>query len=91
MNRNVLIALALFAAATVPDRDVTVTADLAAEGARMVVQLGQEIAPSPTSEICPSCEGSGVLGDGRVKIRCEPCGGTGKRPASVCLNCENAS
>jgi DnaJ-class molecular chaperone len=73
-----LIAFALFtAAAYVPDRDVTVTADLAAEGAQMVVRLRQE--PTPVSDECSSCGGSGVLGDGRIKIRCEPCGGTGKR------------
>jgi RecJ-like exonuclease len=69
--------------------DVTVTADLAAEGARLVVQLRQTIPPTPTSDRCENCDGTGIIGDGRVKVKCPVCDGTGKQPVSVCANCES--
>ncbi len=66
--------------ATLPS-DNGVTADLAAETARMVVQMRQEIPPTPAPPSdgkCTNCEGRGYVGDGRVKIKCQPCDGTGK-------------
>jgi hypothetical protein len=61
--------------------DSSVTADLAAETARMVVQMRQEIPPTPAPPSdgkCKNCEGRGYVGDGRVKVKCQPCDGTGK-------------
>lgn len=75
--------------ATLPD-DPSLSADIAAETARMVVQLRHEIAPTPApkSDQCDNCEGRGYVGDGTVKVTCQPCGGTGKRVASVCKDCK---
>jgi hypothetical protein len=63
--------------ATLPS-DHGVTADLACETARMVVQLRNEIAPSPASDKCDNCV-DGFIGDGKIKIVCPICKGTGKK------------
>ena len=63
--------------ATLPG-DNGVTADLACETARMVVQLRNEIAPSPASDKCDNCV-DGFIGDGRIKIVCPICKGTGRK------------
>jgi len=65
--------------ATLPS-DPSVTADLACETARMVVQLRQEITPSPApaSDRCENCV-DGFIGDGKIKIVCPVCKGTGKK------------
>ncbi len=63
--------------ATLPG-DNGVTADLACETARMVVQLRNEIAPSPASDKCDNCV-DGFIGDGKIKIVCPICKGTGKK------------
>ena len=62
-------------------RDPTISADLAVELARGVVQL--RAAPTPDDkpkpgDKCPNCEGRGYVGDGTVKVKCQPCNGTGK-------------
>lgn len=66
--------------ATLPSDD-GLTADIAAETARMVVQLRQQIPPTPVPPSdgkCANCEGRGYVGDGTVRVTCQPCGGTGK-------------
>ena len=66
--------------ATLPS-DGGVSADLAAETARMVVILRREITPTPAPPKdgkCRNCEGRGYVGDGTVKVTCQRCGGTGK-------------
>ena len=68
--------------------DDGLTADLACETARMVTQLRQEIAPTPMTDECENCHGKGTLGDGKISTTCPVCGGTGKKPKSVCLNCK---
>lgn len=65
--------------ATLPGDD-SLTADIAAETARMVVQLRQQIPPTPASDKCENCEGTGKLGDGRIVTVCPICKGTGKKP-----------
>ena len=65
--------------------DSTITADLACETARMVVQLRQEISPTPASDACENCNGTGKIGDGRIVMTCPACGGTGKQVKSVCV------
>ena len=67
--------------ATLPADD-SVSADLAAETARMVILMRREIAPTPAPPSdgkCIPCNGTGKLPtDGRIVIKCEACGGTGK-------------
>jgi hypothetical protein len=76
-----LIALA-GCVATLPE-DPTISADLACEVARAVVQL--RAAPDATpddkpkpGDKCPNCDGRGYVGDGTVKVKCQPCEGTGR-------------
>lgn len=71
---------------TLPD-DPSASADMAAETARMVVQLRNEIHPTPTSDECQNCNGTGKVGDQKIMSTCLACGGTGKKPKSVCTNC----
>lgn len=69
--------------ATLP-HDPTISADVSVELARAIVQL--RAAPDATPEDdkpkpgdkCPNCEGRGYVGDGTVKVKCQPCDGTGK-------------
>ena len=74
--------------ASIPD-DPTISADLAAETARAVMALRRETQPPPPApkpgDRCENCEGRGYVGDGTVKVKCQPCNGTGKVVASVCV------
>ena len=75
-----LIALA-GCVATLPD-DATISADLACETARAVVLKRArpdvpDDKPKPGDK-CPNCEGRGYVGDGTVKVKCQPCDGTGR-------------
>ena len=68
--------------ATLPS-DSSITADLACELARGVVQLRATPGPAPDDkpkpgDKCPNCEGRGYVGDGRVQVKCQPCDGTGR-------------
>ena len=75
-----LIALA-GCVATLPD-DATISADLACETARAVVlERAQPNVPDDKpkpGDKCPNCEGRGYVGDGTVKVKCQPCNGGGK-------------
>jgi Zn finger protein HypA/HybF involved in hydrogenase expression len=77
----VFVVVAIGCVASLPPDDVTVSADLAAEAARMVVKMRSEIspAPKPVDERCSNCNGTGKIGDGRIVMQCPECGGTGKR------------
>lgn len=78
----VLTVLLFGCVATIPD-DPTLSADIACETARMVMQLRQEVAPTPappkpTDGKCQTCKGTGKMPtDGRIVIDCNACGGTG--------------
>lgn len=68
--------------ATLPS-DPTISADLACELARAVVQLRAAPGPAPDDkpkpgDKCGNCEGRGYVGDGTVKVKCQPCDGTGR-------------
>ena len=68
---------------TVTDRP-EVSAQIAVEVARAIVQLQNTPAPKPVAGQCPTCLGTGVLGDGaKIKMTCQACNGTGKEPVSV--------
>jgi DnaJ-class molecular chaperone len=60
-----------------------VTADLACETARMVTVLRQTLPPTPASDKCENCNGTGRIGDGRIVMTCPVCRGTGKPTATV--------
>jgi DnaJ-class molecular chaperone len=66
--------------ATLP-QDHGVSADMACETARSVVQMREQIHPTPTpsSEECDNCTGTGKIGDGRIVLECPACKGTGKK------------
>lgn len=72
-----MIVLLSGCVATLPD-DPTLTADLACETARMVMLLRQEAPPTPASDRCTNCDGTGKIGDGRIVLTCPVCKGTGK-------------
>jgi DnaJ-class molecular chaperone len=81
--RFLILSLVVLAGciATLPN-DATISADLACELARGVVQLraAPEVPddkPKPGDK-CENCEGRGYVGDGTVKVKCQPCDGTGK-------------
>lgn len=60
--------------------DDGVTADLACEAARAIVELRQQIPPTPAPPSdgkCTNCSGRGYVGDGTIKVKCQPCNGTG--------------
>lgn len=87
MNRWLVVFAMTFAGciATLPQDD-GMTADLACEAARQVVQMRRQIRPTPTpaSDQCQRCEGRGVLGDNAgIRITCPDCKGTGKKLKSV--------
>jgi len=95
--RFLLILLVVLAGcvATLPD-DAGISADLAAETARAVVEMRAAPEPEPgpkPGDVCPNCKGKGYVGDGVVKTKCLPCDGTGKvqkvvthPPAKVCTD-----
>jgi hypothetical protein len=78
--------------ASIPS-DPTISADLACETARAIVQLRNmappDDAPKPGDK-CSVCNGTGKLPtDGRVVVECNACRGTGKTMVSVCVEgCE---
>ncbi len=66
---------------TLPADDSTLTAELASETARAMVQMRATPAPTPepAGDKCENCNGTGKVGDGRVFVKCPECDGTGKR------------
>lgn len=76
-----LLVVLVGCVATLPGDD-SLTADIAAETARMVVQLRQQIPPTPAPPSdgkCRNCDGRGFVGDGNgIRVKCQPCDGTGK-------------
>lgn len=56
-----------------------IVADLACETAVMSVGLQGQIAPTPASDKCDNCV-DGYIGDGKIRIVCPVCKGTGKKP-----------
>ena len=60
------------------------SAEIATQAARAIVQLQNAPTPKPVSGQCKTCLGTGVIGDGaRIKMTCQACNGTGKEPVSV--------
>ena len=81
-------AAAVAAAMTLQSFTVTdhpeVSAEIATQLARAIVQSQNTPAPKPVSGQCRTCLGTGVLGDGaKIRITCEACGGSGRERVSV--------
>jgi hypothetical protein len=82
--------------ASLPE-DPTLSADLSVETARMIL-AGRAAPPAPTpdSDKCGNCNGTGKIGDGRIVLECPECSGTGNAAKSVlhpaafvpCQECE---
>lgn len=60
-----------------------VSAQIAVEVARAIVQIQNTPAPKPVSGQCRNCNGTGKVGDGKIVMTCQACNGTGKEPVSV--------
>lgn len=73
--------------ASIPS-DHGLSADLACEASRAVVQMRQGMPPTPkpVDDRCENCDGTGTLGDGRITRQCPVCKGTGKKVRSVLIN-----
>ena len=89
MNRCVFCFAAVFVGcvASIPHGDTSITADLACEASRMIVQARQGMPPTPTpaSDDCERCGGTGYIGDqASIRIKCSTCKGTGKKPKATC-------
>lgn len=86
MTRWLLVftVMTLGCVATLPAGDTSITADLACEAARTLVQMRRAPAPAPKPDDgrCDTCKGTGKLGDGRVSVTCPACDGTGKKKAA---------
>lgn len=90
MNLRLFVLVPVLLAGCVPSvtvDDAAITADLACETARSAVLLSHQITPAPTPPAppkptpgkCSRCSGTGLLPtDGRIKIECPDCKGTGK-------------
>ena len=61
----------------------SVSADIAVQTARAIVQLQNTPAPKPVGGQCRNCNGTGKVGDGKIVMTCQACNGTGKEPVSV--------
>ena len=59
------------------------SAEIAIQAARAIVQLQNTPAPKPVSGQCRNCNGTGKVGDGKIVMTCQSCNGTGKEPVSV--------
>jgi len=70
--------------ASLPRGDTSITADLACEASRCIVQARQGLPPTPApSDVCDNCDGTGKIGDGRIVLECSACKGTGKKPKTA--------
>ena len=71
--------------ASLPPGDTSITADIACEASRCIVQARQGLPPTPApSDVCDNCDGTGKIGDGRIVLECPACKGTGKRKTALC-------
>ena len=59
------------------------SAEIATQTARAIVQMQNTPAPKPVSGECKNCNGTGKVGDGKIVMTCQACNGTGKEPVSV--------
>ncbi len=74
------MALQLFTVIDHPE----LSAEIATQTARAIVQMQNSPVPKPVSGQCKTCLGTGVIGDGaKIKMTCQACNGTGKEAVSV--------
>jgi len=67
---------------TVSDRP-EISAEIATQAARAIVQMQNTPAPRPVGGQCKNCNGTGKVGDGKIVMTCQACNGTGKEAVSV--------
>lgn len=87
MRFAIVFLLALAGCIATMPTDPSISADLACETSLAILRLRAKPdatpdAPKPGDK-CPNCDGRGYVGDGTVKVQCQPCRGTGKVIASV--------
>ena len=59
------------------------SAEIATQTARAIVQLQNTPAPKPVGGQCRNCNGTGKVGDGKIVMTCQACGGSGRERVSV--------
>jgi len=59
------------------------SAEIATQAARAIVQIQNTPAPRPVGGQCKNCNGTGKVGDGKIVMTCQACNGTGKEAVSV--------
>lgn len=72
----------LFSGGTIVDQSAGQGHGAAATTLAMTLAVSGGSAPVPDddkSDVCPNCDGTGKVGDGRVFVTCQACGGTGKK------------
>ena len=77
----VAAAMALHSFAVIDHPELS--AEIATQTARAIVQLQNTPAPKPVGGQCRNCNGTGKVGDGKIVMTCQACNGTGKEPVSV--------
>ena len=83
MKYAVAVAAAItFQSFTVIDHP-ELSAEIATQVARAIVQIQNAPAPKPVGGQCRNCNGTGKVGDGKIVMTCQACNGTGKEPVSV--------
>ena len=84
MRLGILLLVAFAGCIATLPSDPTISADLAVETARGVVQLRAKPDATPDGkpkpgDKCEPCNGTGKLPtDGRIVVQCGACGGTGR-------------
>ena len=61
------------------------SAEIATQLARAIVQIENAPAPKPVSGECKNCNGTGKIGDGKIVMTCQACGGSGRERVSVLI------
>lgn len=79
MCRFCMIVLAVFVGCTMPAGTKILDPFVAVAGQYSVMDARSPEPSPPDSDVCPACNGAGVVGDGRVMTKCLKCDGTGKR------------
>jgi hypothetical protein len=88
MRTIVFFAIVMFGGCTLPPPTTSAIEPFVAVAGHysILVADADKVAPKPVSDVCETCRGTGVLGDGVQRLTCSDCGGTGKRRKSVLVS-----